>query len=189
MKTKLTLFIIFGLLIFPVIGFSQLASNIDFEFDSDLTLEIPRNDTSAETISTAKVQTNTFAETNTDARLVESILNSEMSLSVVFFDYNSTDLTISTIYELNRLTRLLEKHPDMVLEIVGHTDNYGSNTYNADLSEKRTSAIVYYFKNQADINEKRLIIKNLGESKPIAGNQTEDSRRLNRRVEMKLKIR
>lgn len=124
-----------------------------------------------------------------DVSVIEAILNSEISLSVVFFDFDKADLKKSTIYELNRLSRILNEHPEMVVEIVGHTDNYGSGRYNNYLSQKRTSAIAYYFKNQSDIDEARLIIRNLGETMPVAENETENGRQLNRRVEMKLKIK
>ncbi len=126
---------------------------------------------------------------NEDTSIVESILNSEMSSSVVFFDFDKANLTKSTVYELNRLTKLLKEHPEMVVEIVGHTDSYGTARYNSYLSQKRTTAIAYYFKNQSDINEARLIVRNLGETTPTAENETKAGRRLNRRVEMKLKIK
>lgn len=161
----------------------QTAGDLDM-----FTLSLPE---STENMNDIKLQTTIFAgiDGNSNSKLVESILNSDMSLSVVFFDFNKSDLKRSTIYELNRLSRLLQDHPEMVLEIVGHTDSFGSSEYNNYLSQKRTSAIVYYLKNQSDINERRLVVKNLGETAPSAGNETEEGRKLNRRVEMKLKIK
>lgn len=141
-----------------------------------------------------KVPTTIFAGIDENAGAnstegLEAILNSEMSSSTVLFDFDKAELKKSTVYELNRLAKIMSEHPEMVIEIVGHTDSYGSSRYNSYLSQKRTSAIVYYFKNQSDINDSRLIVRNLGETMPVAGNETKEGRKLNRRVEMKLKIK
>jgi outer membrane protein OmpA-like peptidoglycan-associated protein len=129
------------------------------------------------------------AGTNNNITAIEAILNSEMSSSIVFFDFDKADLKKSSLYELNRLATILKEHPEMIIEIVGHTDSYGSSRYNNYLSQKRTSAICSYFKNQSFINETRLVVRNLGETMPVAGNETKDGRKLNRRVELKLKIK
>ncbi len=144
--------------------------------------------------SDVKVPATIFAGIDENAginntNVLESILNSEMSSSTVLFDFDRSDLKKSTIYELNRLSKLMNEHPELVMEIIGHTDSYGSSRYNSYLSQKRTSAIAYYLKSQSDISDTRLIIRNLGETMPIAENTTENGRKLNRRVEMKLKVK
>ncbi len=171
MKTNLTLL---SLLFIPAFNFAQFASNIEIDFDSEYSPVF------------AAVDGNAGADNKS---MVESILNSEMSLSVVFFDFNKTDLKKSTLYELNRISKLLTEHPAMIIEVTGYTDNVGSDRYNDSLSHKRTDAIVYYLTNQSDIDAKRISVKDHGESEPIADNTTEEGRGLNRRVEMKLKAK
>jgi outer membrane protein OmpA-like peptidoglycan-associated protein len=116
-------------------------------------------------------------------------LNYDMGTSVVFYDFNSSELKKTTIYELARISKILNEFPSMQIEISGHTDNIGSDRYNQQLSQKRTDAILLYFKYQSNINEKRIIIKNYGETMPIANNETEKGRELNRRVEISFKTK
>jgi outer membrane protein OmpA-like peptidoglycan-associated protein len=112
-----------------------------------------------------------------------------MGTSVIFYDFNSSELKKSTIYELARISKILNEFPSMQIEITGHTDNIGSDRYNQQLSQKRTDAILLYFKYQSNINEKRIIVKNYGETMPIASNETEKGRELNRRVEISFKTK
>ena len=116
-------------------------------------------------------------------------VNSDMGISVVFYDFNTYELKKTTIYELARISKILNEFPSMQIEISGHTDNIGSDIYNQQLSQKRTDAILLYFKYQSNINEKRIIVKNYGETMPIASNDTEKGRVLNRRVEISFKTK
>jgi outer membrane protein OmpA-like peptidoglycan-associated protein len=116
-------------------------------------------------------------------------LNYDMGTSVIFYDFNTYELKKTTIYELARISKILNEFPSMQIEITGHTDNIGSDIYNQQLSQKRTDAILLYFKYQSNINEKRIIVKNYGETMPIASNKTEKGRELNRRVEISFKTK
>ena len=116
-------------------------------------------------------------------------LNYDTGTSVIFYDFNSSELKKSTIYELARISKILNEFPLAQIEISGQTDNVGSDVYNQQLSQKRTDAILLYFKYQSKINEKRIIIKNYGETMPIANNETEKGRELNRRVEISFKTK
>ncbi|MEO6302189.1 MAG: OmpA family protein [Bacteroidia bacterium] len=180
MKTNITLL---SLLLIPAFNFAQFASNKEIGFYSEYSPLAEIAEKVSSTVFTV-IDENAGADNKS---VVESILNSEMSSSVVFFDFNKIDLTKSTLYELNRISKLLTEHPAMVIEVTGYTDNIGSDMYNDSLSHKRTGAIVYYLINQSDIDAKRISVKDLGESEPIADNKTEEGRGLNRRVEMKLK--
>ena len=68
------------------------------------------------------------------------------------------------------------------IEILGHTDNTGTETQNLKLSESRASAIANYLTSHG-IEESRVSFKGCGSSKPAAANNTEEGRRQNRRVE------
>ena len=85
-------------------------------------------------------------------------------------------------HELNRLVELLNKQPEMKIEIHGHTDNTGSAELNVQLSEKRAETVKNYLI-QKGIAADRVGSKGFGGSKPIADNSHEVTRKLNRRVE------
>lgn len=73
----------------------------------------------------------------------------------------------------------------MKIELSGHTDNKGSDKYNANLSLTRVKAIYDYLTSK-DIASKRLQYKAYGAKQPIADNKTEEGRAKNRRVEFKI---
>jgi outer membrane protein OmpA-like peptidoglycan-associated protein/Tfp pilus assembly protein PilF len=100
----------------------------------------------------------------------------------VFFETDQYTLLPTSIAELDRLSRLLTVNPGISIEIGGHTDNVGSAGYNQTLSENRAAA-VYQYLLLKDINPERLTYKGYGLTRPIAPNDTEDGRALNRRTE------
>lgn len=110
---------------------------------------------------------------------------SKVVLNNVFFDTDSYVLKPESEVELARLKSLLNVNATLRIEISGHTDNVGSDTSNQLLSEKRAAAVVdYLVKNGIDMA--RLTSKGYGETKPIATNETEPGRALNRRTEMEI---
>jgi OOP family OmpA-OmpF porin len=74
-------------------------------------------------------------------------------------------------------------YPDLKLEIQGHTDDQGKDDYNMNLSKNRAETVSSYLQ-LFGINNKRLVTKGFGESKPIAANDSEEGRSQNRRVEL-----
>jgi outer membrane protein OmpA-like peptidoglycan-associated protein len=77
---------------------------------------------------------------------------------------------------------ILEKYADTNIEVLGHTDNKGSDDYNQGLSERRAAAAAAYLRSEG-IASSRLSTRGLGESDPKASNDTEAGRAENRRVE------
>jgi outer membrane protein OmpA-like peptidoglycan-associated protein len=73
----------------------------------------------------------------------------------------------------------------MKIEISGHTDSKGANDYNLKLSDNRAKAVVDYLI-KAGIPASRLVYKGYGEEQPIATNETDEGRQLNRRTEFKI---
>ncbi|MDX1903498.1 MAG: OmpA family protein [Thermonemataceae bacterium] len=100
----------------------------------------------------------------------------------VFYDFDKDFLRPESVTELERLVAFLEKYPTLQVEIAGHTDAIGTDTKNQGLSERRATSVVRYLIERG-INPKRLIAKGYGESKPIASNDNEEGRQLNRRTE------
>jgi outer membrane protein OmpA-like peptidoglycan-associated protein len=103
----------------------------------------------------------------------------------VYFDYDKATLRPESKTELDRLVSLLKALPDLKIEISGHTDNIGSPTYNKKLSESRAMAVVQYLVS-AGIDSKRLTYIGYGFEQPIATNETDAGRQLNRRTEFRI---
>jgi outer membrane protein OmpA-like peptidoglycan-associated protein len=78
---------------------------------------------------------------------------------------------------------VLNKYPDTNILVEGDTDNTGSDDYNLRLSERRAQSVADYQKSLG-VAGSRISTVGLGESNPVASNDTEDGRRQNRRVEV-----
>lgn len=100
-----------------------------------------------------------------------------------YFAFDKSDLKPETRVELDRVAEIMQNNPDAVLELQGHTDSIGSEEYNKALSDRRAEAVFDYLKSKG-INQKRLKKMSLGESKPIASNETNAGRARNRRVDL-----
>lgn len=99
------------------------------------------------------------------------------------FKYSSTIFTDDSSPALEKLYKMLAEQKNMIVEIAGHTDDKGSDTFNLKLSKWRAAAVVDYLIGKG-IRDWRLKIKGYGEMAPLAANDTEEGRALNRRVEM-----
>lgn len=84
---------------------------------------------------------------------------------------------------LNNLAATLKGYPDTRINVIGHTDSTGSDSYNQQLSERRALAVADYLRSQGVASE-RLFAIGRGETQPIASNDTESGRAQNRRVEV-----
>lgn len=100
----------------------------------------------------------------------------------VLFGYDRADLGTGAQANMDKLVTVLNKYPDTDIQIIGHTDSKGSDEYNQGLSERRANAVVTYLRTH-NITGSRLSAKGMGESDPVAANDTEENRSLNRRVE------
>ncbi len=102
--------------------------------------------------------------------------------SNVLFGVDRSDITSASTATLNDLVTILNKYPDTNIEIRGHTDNTGSDSYNQNLSERRASSVATYLRNKGVANS-RITTRGFGESAPKETNDTEAGRTQNRRVE------
>ncbi|TDT43044.1 OOP family OmpA-OmpF porin [Halospina denitrificans] len=105
-------------------------------------------------------------------------------LDGVTFEFDSATLTPNARVVLMRVARDLEYHSDVTVQIRGHTDSIGTAEYNRKLSQDRADSVKDFLVSQG-IAEERITTKGFGFSKPVATNDTEEGRRLNRRIEMK----
>lgn len=102
--------------------------------------------------------------------------------SSVLFGFDKSNLSEAAKTNLDKLVIVLNSYPDTNIEIQGHTDNKGSETYNQDLSVTRARTVSYYLTDHG-INSGRLTVKGFGETIPKYENDTENGRAQNRRVE------
>lgn len=103
--------------------------------------------------------------------------------SGLLYDFDSDVVRADAGQNLRALAASLEKYPNTDLLIVGHTDAVGTSDYNQALSERRATAAANYLEAQG-VAAGRLRAVGRGETEPIAGNDTEAGRQLNRRVEI-----
>jgi outer membrane protein OmpA-like peptidoglycan-associated protein/tetratricopeptide (TPR) repeat protein len=106
-------------------------------------------------------------------------------LKNIFFEFNSFDLLPKSYTELNVVVQYMKTNPKLKIEIGGHTDNIGTQAYNKTLSENRAKSVYNYLISMG-IEPARLSYKGYDFSVPIATNDTEEGRALNRRTEFKV---
>lgn len=118
-------------------------------------------------------------------RLEKAEVGSTFILRNIFFDFNKSSLHPESYMELDNLVDYLNKNISLHIEIGGHTDNQGSDEYNNNLSLERAKS-VYNHLIEKGISPSRLSYKGYGKGNPIAPNDTEEGRAINRRTEFKI---
>lgn len=107
-----------------------------------------------------------------------------IDLRGVNFDFDKSTLRPDAVAILNEAVSILQKYPELRVEVAGHTDSVGTDAYNQGLSERRARA-VYDFLTSNGISASRLVGPNgFGESRPIDTNDTAEGRARNRRTEL-----
>ncbi len=101
------------------------------------------------------------------------------------FEYGSHIVQKESIPIIDTYANFLKKYPNYSIEIIGYTDNRGSKRYNLKLSEKRAKEVAKLLILRG-VNPKQISYKGMGESNPIADNNTPEGRAKNRRIEAKL---
>ncbi len=111
--------------------------------------------------------------------------NKVMILPNLLFDLDQATIKESSFPTLNDLADYLIAHPINTIKITGHTDNQGNQDHNLRLSQERAMAIKTYLI-QKNIDSERIQTFGLGSQHPLVDNHTEENRKLNRRVEIKI---
>ncbi|MGM0531460.1 MAG: OmpA family protein [Bacteroidota bacterium] len=102
--------------------------------------------------------------------------------SNILFAFDKSNLSEDAKTNLDKLVVVLNSYPDTDIEVQGHTDSKGSETYNQTLSEQRAGTVSVYLSGEG-IAYNRLTIKGFGETLPKYENETAEGRTQNRRVE------
>jgi OOP family OmpA-OmpF porin len=101
----------------------------------------------------------------------------------ILFEFNKSDIRPESHGLLDEIVGVLKDNPQIKkVSIEGHTDSDGSEKYNQELSDGRAAAVMKYLVDHG-VAAKRLTSKGLGESRPIASNDTDEGKEKNRRVE------
>jgi outer membrane protein OmpA-like peptidoglycan-associated protein len=101
----------------------------------------------------------------------------------ITFEFDKADLKVGAETQLIEIVKLMRNNHELKIEIQGHTDNVGGDEYNQDLSERRAETVKDFLLLYG-VSADRMRTKGFGESSPVASNDTEEGRSMNRRVEI-----
>ncbi len=130
-------------------------------------------------------QTNGFQQFDLIIELKKIDIGSKVVLRNIFFDFDKATLRKESTAELENLFEIMQEMPKLKIEISGHTDNKGSAEYNKTLSAKRAKAVVDYLVTKG-ISADRMRSAGYGKERPVATNDTDAGRQLNRRTEFEI---
>jgi outer membrane protein OmpA-like peptidoglycan-associated protein len=101
----------------------------------------------------------------------------------VTFAFDSANLNPQFHSVLDKVASTLAEYDKTVIEVAGHTDSVGSDTYNQQLSERRANSVASYLSGHG-VTRTRMVTIGAGEGHPVASNETDQGRAQNRRVEI-----
>jgi outer membrane protein OmpA-like peptidoglycan-associated protein len=101
----------------------------------------------------------------------------------ITFAVDSSDINASLRPVLDRVAVTLVEYDQTLVEVAGHTDSTGADSYNQSLSERRAGSVAAYLSSRG-VPMRRMVTVGAGELHPIASNDTADGREQNRRVEV-----
>jgi OOP family OmpA-OmpF porin len=102
----------------------------------------------------------------------------------VNFAFDSAEIDTSSAVVLDVVAETLNGCPNVAVRVEGHTDSIGTDAYNQGLSQRRAESVRNYLIGRG-VSASRLSAVGYGESQPVASNDTDEGRALNRRVELK----
>jgi outer membrane protein OmpA-like peptidoglycan-associated protein len=103
----------------------------------------------------------------------------------ITFAFNSSDIQPQFQGTLNQVAQTLAQYNSTYIDVIGHTDSVGSDAYNQNLSVQRANSVANYLAAQG-VNRARIATQGMGESQPVASNDTEVGRAQNRRVNIRV---
>lgn len=111
--------------------------------------------------------------------------NQVIRLNKLIFEQGKAFITPASYTELNRLYSIMEEHPNMEIQLEGHTDYRGSKKLNMALSQQRVDAVKAYLVGKG-INSKQIRTKAFGGTQPLIKEQSIEASEINRRVEVRI---
>ncbi|MES2140500.1 MAG: OmpA family protein [Bacteroidota bacterium] len=126
-----------------------------------------------------------FKEINKNIQLQKFSIGNKINLKNIFYDQGKATLKPESLSEINRVVNLMNKNIDIKIEVASYTDSEGSSESNLTLSQARSQSVLDFLFS-AGISKENVVAKGYGEADPIASNDTEEGRKLNRRTEIKI---
>ncbi|MFN0179254.1 MAG: choice-of-anchor C family protein [Gemmatimonadales bacterium] len=121
-------------------------------------------------------------------QVTESEREIQVSLGAeILFDTGESTLRPAATAALEQLAALIRDHPDLPIEIEGHTDSVGTVPYNERLSRNRAESVKRWLAATGAVPERRMTTRGFGPTQPVASNSTFEGRQRNRRVEVRLR--
>ncbi|WGL17751.1 OmpA family protein [Microbulbifer bruguierae] len=111
------------------------------------------------------------------------VADQTITLENIQFEFNSAKLTVPAQRSLDLVVQSLRSQPNTMVEVAGHTDSQGNDSYNLRLSGQRAESVRRYLVENG-VNTTRISARGYGETQPVASNATEAGRAQNRRVEL-----
>jgi outer membrane protein OmpA-like peptidoglycan-associated protein len=105
--------------------------------------------------------------------------------SGITFDFDRYDVQPQFRPTLDRIAQVLGEYPQTMIDIYGHTDSVGTDSYNMTLSQNRARSVADYLSTRG-VQRVRMATQGYGETQPVATNETEEGRSANRRVEIRI---
>jgi outer membrane protein OmpA-like peptidoglycan-associated protein len=124
-----------------------------------------------------------FKEVRKNIYLLPIEAGQRMTLNSVFFEQSKAVIIDTSFPELDRIVKAMKENPAMEIMLEGHTDNQGDWNANLLLSKERVEEVQKYLASKG-VNMKRIQVQGYGSTRPVASNNSEEKRRLNRRVEV-----
>ena len=167
-----------------VIGGTQIATAASITFDLVFGTGSLKPELEAARADREKRRTEQAAGAIT-AEACETRFSVISKTDAIYFKTGSADLDQASAPLLDSLAAIANRCPSVKIDVDGHTDNVGSKTANQRLSEQRAKAVVDYLTGKG-VTATRIRSAGYGDTRPVAGNETEKSRADNRRIEFKV---
>lgn len=107
--------------------------------------------------------------------------------SDLLFEFNRAELRESAKLGLMKLGLLMDRNPTLYCWIEGHTDTIGGDSYNLELSKRRAEAVKHYLVDALRMDEKQIMTRGFGRTRPIVADGDADAQSPNRRVEIRMR--
>lgn len=114
------------------------------------------------------------------------VVNDTLVIPDVLFRFNSSELNPQFAYRLDTLVNKIKTRSFKSMEIIGHTDSFGTHAFNIDLSARRATTVKNYLAAKLQYAKAAITTKGMAETIPVATNKTAAGRQMNRRVEIVL---